>query len=83
MGCYLPLVVYWVDPETFQMLPYYLKVSEYSDMENRDIWEYHLNLNVQIDQMLMHIWEVGRLILIIIFSMRIAYLLSWKWRGRA
>ncbi len=47
-------------PGAYQMLPYYLKVQEYSDMENRDIWEYRLNLNTQeIDRMLMHIWEVG------------------------
>ena len=47
-------------PGAYQMLPYYLKVQEYSDMENRDIWEYRLNLNAQeIDRMLMHIWEVG------------------------
>jgi hypothetical protein len=49
----------WI-PGTFQMLPYYLKVQEYSDMENRDIWEYRLNLTPQeIDLILAHIWEVG------------------------
>ncbi|MFA6903817.1 MAG: DUF4105 domain-containing protein [Gallionellaceae bacterium] len=47
-------------PGIFQTMPYYLKVREYSDMENRDIWEYRLNLNAQeIERMMMHIWEVG------------------------
>jgi hypothetical protein len=44
----------------FSMLPYYLKVQEYRDIENRDIWEYRLNLtDAQVRRMLMHIWEMG------------------------
>ena len=44
----------------FSIMPYYLKVREYSDMENRDIWEYKLNFNEeQIERMLMHAWELG------------------------
>ena len=44
----------------FSLLPYYAKVREYSDFENRDIWEYPLNLTpVEIDRVLMHIWELG------------------------
>ena len=27
----------------FSTIPYYLKVQEYRDIENRDIWEYRLN----------------------------------------
>ena len=27
-------------PGVFSMLPYYLKVREYSDLEHRDLWEY-------------------------------------------
>jgi hypothetical protein len=47
-------------PGTFSMMPYYLKVREYSDMENRDVWEYELNLSPQeIDRVLMHLWELG------------------------
>src|SRR5258705_295839 len=47
-------------PGTFSMMPYYLKVREYNDLENRDIWEYELNLKPEeIDRMLMHIWELG------------------------
>ncbi|OLD41384.1 MAG: hypothetical protein AUI21_02210, partial [Nitrospirae bacterium 13_1_40CM_2_62_10] len=44
----------------FSTIPYYIKVQEYRDFENRDIWEYHLNLSaVQITRMLMHAWELG------------------------
>lgn len=45
---------------TFSIMPYYLKVQEYSEMESRDIWEYRLSFNrQQIDRMLMHAWELG------------------------
>ncbi|TAJ25857.1 MAG: DUF4105 domain-containing protein, partial [Nitrospirae bacterium] len=44
----------------FSTTPYYLKVQEYRDIENRDIWEYRLNLtDAQIRRMLMHAWELG------------------------
>jgi hypothetical protein len=44
----------------FSLLPYYLKVKEYADLESRDLWEYPLNLTQeQVDQMLRHIWELG------------------------
>lgn len=44
----------------FSMFPYYVKVQEYSEMENRDIWEYRLNFTPdQIERMLMHTWELG------------------------
>jgi hypothetical protein len=44
----------------FSTMPYYLKVQEYRDIENRDIWEYRLNLTErQIRRMLMHAWELG------------------------
>lgn len=44
----------------FSTVPYYLKVQEYRDIENRDIWEYRLNLtDDQIRRMLMHAWELG------------------------
>jgi len=44
----------------FSGLPYYLKVQEYRDIENRDIWEYRLNLtHAQVRRMLMHVWEMG------------------------
>lgn len=44
----------------FSTHPYYVKANEYGDFENRDIWEYHLNLTQeQIERLLMHTWEMG------------------------
>ena len=44
----------------FSTIPYYLKVQEYRDIENRDIWEYRLNFDgPQIRRLLMHAWELG------------------------
>jgi hypothetical protein len=44
----------------FSTIPYYLKVQEYRDIENRDIWEYRLNLSdAQLRRLLMHAWELG------------------------
>ncbi|MCH9046946.1 MAG: DUF4105 domain-containing protein [SAR324 cluster bacterium] len=44
----------------FSMMPYYLKVKEYNDVESRDMWEYRLNFSPeQLDYMLMHTWELG------------------------
>ncbi|MEX0604833.1 MAG: DUF4105 domain-containing protein [Marinobacter sp.] len=39
--------------------PYYEKIRLYSDIENRDLWEYQLNLEPdEIDTMLAHAWEI-------------------------
>jgi hypothetical protein len=47
-------------PGVFSITPYYLKVREYSDIENRDVWEYQLTLTPdEIDRLLMHVWELG------------------------
>ncbi len=44
----------------FSTHPYYIKAREYGDFENRDIWEYRLNLSSeQIERLLMHTWEMG------------------------
>ena len=44
----------------FSTPPYYLKVQAYRDIENRDMWEYQLNLTAaQIDRLIMHVWETG------------------------
>jgi hypothetical protein len=44
----------------FSLVPYYVKVQEYNNLENRDLWEYELNLNDdQINYMLLHLWELG------------------------
>jgi len=46
-------------PGTFSILPYYLKVREYSDMENRDLWEYELELAPhELERVLRHLWEL-------------------------
>jgi hypothetical protein len=46
-------------PGTFSILPYYLKVREYSDMENRDLWEYQLELAPhELERVLRHLWEL-------------------------
>jgi hypothetical protein len=47
-------------PGAFSILPYYVKVREYSDFENRDLWEYQLDLTPEeVDRVLMHAWELG------------------------
>lgn len=44
----------------FSTHPYYIKARDYGDFENRDIWEYRLNLSEdQIKRLLMHTWEMG------------------------
>ncbi|HXV24717.1 MAG TPA: DUF4105 domain-containing protein [Alphaproteobacteria bacterium] len=46
-------------PGVYSILPYYEKVKEYSDLENRDIWEYELNLNqAEVHRLVMHLWEL-------------------------
>lgn len=43
----------------FSMAPYYLRVKEYGDIENRDIWEYRLNLTPEeTERLLTHVWEL-------------------------
>lgn len=45
----------------FSLKPYYIKMNEYIENENRDLWEYDLNLTTeQIDRLLDHIWELQR-----------------------
>ncbi len=52
--------VFGAYPGYFSTIPYYLKVQEYRDIENRDIWEYRLNLSeLQVRRLLMHAWELG------------------------
>lgn len=46
-------------PGTFSMLPYYVKVREYTDMENRDLWEYQLDLRPEeVERVVRHTWEL-------------------------
>ncbi len=46
----------------YSLLPYYDKLKEYGDTEQRDIWEYDLNLNEdEVMRMAKHIWELGNI----------------------
>ncbi len=43
----------------YYVLPYYLKVQEYSNMESRDLFEYELSLSrEQVERMVAHTWEM-------------------------
>jgi hypothetical protein len=47
-------------PGEYSLMPFYMKTAEYTDLENRDLWDYPLNLTqAQIDFLLMHGWEMG------------------------
>lgn len=44
----------------YSLLPYHMKVREYNDMEDRDLWEYELNLtDRQIYLLQLHLWELA------------------------
>ena len=44
----------------YSLLPYYEKLKEYRDSEQRDIWEYDLNLTQEeVMKMVRHIWELN------------------------
>ena len=46
-------------PGRFSTLPYHLKVREYNDMQNRDLWEYRLTLTpAEVERMLLHVVEL-------------------------
>ena len=46
-------------PGRFSVSRYHRKVKEYSDIENRDIWEYELTLDLEeTRRLLMHVWEL-------------------------
>lgn len=43
----------------YSLMPYYLKVKEYNELEHRDMWEYRLNLTeAEVKKMLNHTWEL-------------------------
>jgi len=47
-------------PGKFMLLPYYVKLREYGQIENRDLWEYDLNLNQeQLEFILLHTFELA------------------------
>lgn len=44
----------------FSILPYYVKLREYAQLEDRDVWEYALNVPPEkIDMVLRHAWELA------------------------
>jgi hypothetical protein len=45
----------------YTVMPYYMKVAEYSGIENRDLWEYRLALSTgEVDRLVAHAWEMGQ-----------------------
>lgn len=48
-------------PGQFSTVPYYLKIQEYHNLENRDLWGFPLYLKPdEIDRLLAHCWELGK-----------------------
>jgi len=46
-------------PGRYQHALYHQKIKEYGRIENRDIWEYKLNLNQQeLNRLMQHLWEI-------------------------
>ncbi|GLQ32185.1 Lnb N-terminal periplasmic domain-containing protein [Litoribrevibacter albus] len=46
-------------PGVYNMMRYFEKIKEYNRMENRDMWEYKLNLTQkEVDLVLQHVWEL-------------------------
>lgn len=46
-------------PGRFALVPYINKIQEYSHLENRDMWEYQLNLSAEeIHWVVEHLWEL-------------------------
>lgn len=46
-------------PGKFSLAPYHKRVKAYSDIENRDMWEYELSYSsAEVHFMLLHLWEL-------------------------
>ncbi len=44
----------------FSLLPYFIKLKEYQDYENRDLWEYQLKLSKsELQYFVEHLWEMN------------------------
>lgn len=49
-------------PAVYTKEPFYLKIQEYNNIENRDLWLYQLKLSSEeIEQLLNHLWELDHL----------------------
>lgn len=43
----------------FKIFPYYERIKEYGDIEQRDLWEYQLNVSEsEVQKMFLHLWEL-------------------------
>lgn len=43
----------------YSIMPYYEKIKEYNNLEQRDVWEYDLNLSQEeINKLVLHTWEL-------------------------
>ncbi|MEZ0123679.1 MAG: DUF4105 domain-containing protein [Candidatus Reddybacter sp.] len=46
-------------PGLFAMEPYYKKIKQYSNLENRGLWEYQLDLTPEeVNKLVVHLWEL-------------------------
>ena len=46
-------------PGYYSILPYYVKVREYNDLERRNVWEFQLDLTpAEVERMTLHVWEL-------------------------
>lgn len=51
--------IFGMYPGYFSVMPYYEKVRQYGDWENRDIWEYPVDLTPdELELMIAHVWEM-------------------------
>jgi len=49
-------------PGLFAIVPYQQKLAEYNSLENRDLWEYRLNLShEETARMVEHVWELQQI----------------------
>ncbi|MDO9320255.1 MAG: DUF4105 domain-containing protein, partial [Pseudomonas sp.] len=49
-------------PGLFALVPYREKLAEYTRLENRDLWEYRLNLSPEeTGRMIEHVWELKQI----------------------
>ncbi|HXS99944.1 MAG TPA: DUF4105 domain-containing protein [Elusimicrobiota bacterium] len=48
-------------PGEYTVMPYYMKIQEYNNIDNRDLWEYSLALSsTEVDRLAAHAWEMGQ-----------------------
>ncbi|MEK7414652.1 MAG: DUF4105 domain-containing protein [Planctomycetota bacterium] len=46
-------------PGLYSLMPYWEKLKEYSDTDQRDVWEYELSLSQEeVRRLLLHVWEM-------------------------